>query len=142
MPLKLLTLSLLLLGLLTAFFLYRKKFQYQSYCAEPVLANLKQGKTYGFPEKVVVKPWDGRHNVYAVFMLANDVKPNKSLIVSLPSAGNYCGGIERVETGFEGVEAKPGYYLVKASLKTRTSTLLITRGFLQQLKDPRNWNLV
>jgi hypothetical protein len=132
----------MLLVLFTSFVVYRKKFQYQSYCPEPVLANFKAGKIYGHPNKVVVQPWNGRHNVYAIFMLPNEIKRGKTLIVNIPGGGTYCGAMERVGTSFEGVEAEPGHYLVKASLRTRTSTLLIARGFLKQLKDPRNWNLV
>lgn len=127
---------------LTGFLIYRKKFQYRSYCPEPVLANYKAGKTYGHPYKVVIKPWHGRHNVYAVFMLPNTVNPRKALIVNIPGVGSYCGASQRLGTSFEGVEAEPGYYFVKASLRTRTTTLLIARGFLKYLKDPRNWSLV
>lgn len=137
-PLAIFVLVLFLAG----FAIYRKKFQYQSYCPEPVLVNYKAGKTYGHPAKVVVKPWNGRHNVYAVFMLPNTVKSRKSLIINIPGVGTYCGASERVGTSFEGVEAKPGYYLVKASLQTRTTTLLIARGYLNYLRDPQNWNLV
>jgi hypothetical protein len=75
-------------------------------------------------------------------MLPDEVKSRKNLVVTIPKAGTFCGEMERVGTSFEGVEAQPGYYLVKASLKTRTSTLLIARGFLNQLKDSRNWHLV
>jgi hypothetical protein len=139
--LRFLTLSAIVLSLLTSFILYRK-FNNQAYCPDPVLANFKAGKTYNSPSKVVVKPWKGEHNVYAVFMLPSQVQSRKYLLVNIPESGTYCGGTERVGTDFEGVQAKPGYYLVKASLKTRTSSLLIARGFLTQLKDPRNWNLV
>lgn len=139
--LRFLTLSAIVLSLLTGFILYRK-FNNQAYCPDPVLANFKAGKTYNPPSKVVVKPWRGEHNVYAVFMLPIEVQSRKYLLVNIPEAGSYCGGTERVGTNFEGIQAKPGYYLVKASLKTRTSSLLIARGFLTQLKDPRNWNLV
>jgi hypothetical protein len=141
--LRYLTLSaIILLVSFTGFALYRKKIKNQSSCPEAVLANFRKGKTYGTPYKVVVKPWKGQHNVYAVFMLPNEEKPRKNLVVSLPGSGTYCGQTERVGTHFEGIEAQPGHYLVKASLKTRTSTVLIARGFLKQLKDPRNWNLV
>lgn len=131
-----------LLVLLAGFVIYRKKFQYQSYCPAPVLEHYKAGRTYGHPYKVVIQPWNGRHNVYAVFMLPNTVRSRKSLIIDIPGVGTYCGASERVGTSFAGVEAKPGYYLVKASLQTRTTTLLITRGLLNYLKDPKNWNLV
>jgi hypothetical protein len=123
-------------------FAFYKKFNDQSSCPEPVLANFKAGKTYGLPYQVIVQPWNGRHNVYAIFMLPVEQKSGKTLLVSIKGSGTYCGKAWRVGTEYEGIQAKPGYYLIKAGLKTRTSSLLIARGFIKQLKDPRNWNLV
>jgi hypothetical protein len=142
MPVKLLTLSAVLLILVTGFVIYRKKFQYQSYCAQPVLNNLNQGKTFGIPQKVVVQPWSGRHNVYAIFMIPVEERARKHLVVTIPKAGTFCGETQKVGTEYDGIQAKPGYYLLKANLRTRTTSLLITKGFLNQLKDIRNWHIV
>jgi hypothetical protein len=123
-------------------FAFYRKFNDQSSCPEPVLANFQAGKTYGPPYQVIVKPWNGRHNVYAIFMLPVEQKAGKNLIVSIKGGRTYCGRAWRVGTEYEGIQAKPGYYLIKAGLRTRTSSLLIARGFRKQLKNPRNWNLV
>ena len=135
------TLVAIILVSFIGFSLY-KKFNDQSGCPEPVLANFKAGKTYSHPYQVIVRPWNGRHNVYAVFMVPVEQKAGKNLIVTIKGAGTYCGKAWRVGTEHEGIQAKPGYYLMKANLRTRTSSLLIARGFIKQLKDPRNWNLV
>ncbi|NEQ20474.1 MAG: hypothetical protein F6K28_14765 [Microcoleus sp. SIO2G3] len=135
------TLVALVLVSFIGFTLY-KKFSNQSGCPEPVLANFKAGQTYGPPYKVIVQPWNGRHNVYAIFMVPVEQKSGKNLIVTLKGGRTYCGRAWRVGTEYEGIQAKPGYYLMKAALKTRTSSLLIAQGFIKQLKDPRNWNLV
>lgn len=142
MPVKLLALSTVLLILVTGFIIYRKKIRNQSYCAQPILDNLKQGKTFGIPQKVVVEPWNGRHNVYAIFMLPVEERARKNLVVAIPKAGTFCGSTQKLGTEFDGIQAKPGYYLVKATLRTRTTSVLIAKGFFNQLKDLRNWHIV
>lgn len=123
-------------------FLVKNKLYNRSKCPEAVLCRLDEVLTQLTPCQVVIKPWNGRHNVYGIFMLPLEDKSVKRLVVHIQGAGTYCGGAERVGTSFEGIQAKPGYYLVKACLRTRTSTLLIVRGFGEQLKDVRNWRLI
>lgn len=131
--------------LLRVFFFFkniRKELYYRSTCPEEVLARLDEALISLTPCRVVIEPWKGRHNVYAIFMLPIEDKSQKWLVVHIQEGETYCGGIERVGTGFEGLQAKPGYQLVKACLRTRTSTRLIVRGFGEQLKDPQNWRLI
>lgn len=123
-------------------FLFRNKLHIYSDCPEYILSQLNEVLTQVTPSQIVIKPWNGRHNVYAIFMLPIDDKSVKRLVVHIEGAGTYCGGAERVGTSFEGIDAQPGYYLVKAYLRTRTSTWLIVRGFGEQLNDPRNWRLI
>lgn len=145
MKVKILAASLLLFSCiaLSQFVFYKLdiKLTKLSKCPEEVLSRLDEVKTQ-VPDKIVMKPWNGRHNVYGIFMLPIEDNSSKRLVISIPGAGNYCGGTHNVGTSFEGIQAKPGYYLVKACLRTRTSTLLIVRGFGEQLKDVRNWRLI
>jgi hypothetical protein len=75
-------------------------------------------------------------------MLPIEDRTAKLLVLSIPGAGTFCGGAHDVGTNFEGIKAKPGYYLIKTNLRTRISIWLITRGFTNQLKDSRNWQLI
>lgn len=143
MDIKVLTVSafLFVMVLFPSYVFYRKVTN-KSVCSDSVITDFKNGKTHGTPYRVVIQPWNGRHNVYAVFMLPKGVKPRGSLLVKIPNVGMYCGRTQRLGSSYEGIQAKPGYYLMKANLKTRTSALLIARGYLNQLKDPNNWNLI
>lgn len=118
---------------------------YRSKCPEEVLARLNENKTGIPPDKIVVTPWRGRHHVHGIFMLPVEDKSSKMLVVSISGAGTFCGGVhnfQNVGTSFEGIQAKPGHYLLKANFRTRTSTWLIVRGFANQLNDSRNWRLI
>jgi hypothetical protein len=114
----------------------------KSSCPEEIFPNLNVRKTQATPYKLIIKPWEGRHNVHGIFMLPMEDRTGKLLFLNIPGAGTFCGGAHDVGTYFEGIEAKPGYYFVKTNLRTRTSIWLITKGFSEQLQDSRNWQLI
>jgi hypothetical protein len=144
MKLGFLRFSLILISIalsqLTTYTLDRKITK-RSKCPEKILASSNEVKTQAVPYKIVFKPWNGRHNVHGIFMLPVEDKSAKILVVRIPGAGTFCGGAHNVGTSFEGIQAKPGYYLIKTNFRTRTSIWLIARGFPIQLKDSRNWIL-
>jgi hypothetical protein len=110
-----------------------------------ILDNLNKAKSPEYPYKIFLKPWHGRHHVHGIFMLPiADKSSPKMLVISIPGAGTFCGGAYNYSVGnsFEGIQSKPGYYLLKANFRTRTYMWLIARGFANQLKDPRNWRLI
>lgn len=113
-----------------------------SKCPEEILARLDERELQNPPSKIVIKPWRGRHNVHGIFMLPVEDKSSKMLVLHVPGSGTYCGGSQDVGTSFEGVEAQPGYYLLRGNFRTRTATWLIARGFVNQLKDSHNWRLI
>jgi hypothetical protein len=94
-----------------------------------------------YPTKVVVQPWQGQHQVYGIFAIPLERVSSRRVMISIPGAGTYCGGITRVGSNVEGMQAPPKHYLVKANLRTRTAASLVTRGYLNQLQEPRNWEL-
>lgn len=114
----------------------------KSSCPPEIVAHLNSEKTQISPYQLTIKPWEGRHNVYSFFMLPMEDNTAKILVLSIPGLGNFCGEAHNVGTNFEGIQAKPGYYLVKTNLRTRTAIWLITRGFGNQLNDSSNWQLV
>jgi len=95
------------------------------------------------PEKVIVKPWKGRHHVYGIFVLPNEYKASDFFMVSVEGASSYCGGQPVAVAGkkFQGVRVKPGERILVGYFRTRTASWLIAQGKIEQLKQPRNWVL-
>lgn len=99
-------------------------------------------KYYTHPEKIVVKPWRGQHNVFAIFMIPGGHLNDKLFTLNIPGENTFCGVLAfggTVEA--EGVRAKPGYYLMKALLNTRTALWVISQGKSDELKQPMNWKV-
>lgn len=94
------------------------------------------------PYKVIVKPWWGRHHVYAIFVLPAQSKASNLLMVTIQGSGTYCGRAFNAGNVYHGVYAKPGERILVGRLRTRTAVWLIVRGFIDQLKQPRNWTLI
>jgi hypothetical protein len=93
------------------------------------------------PAKVLVRPWDGRHQVYGVFVLPAGYHANEFFQVSLKDTGSYCGGVSLITTSDYGVSVQPGERIALGLLRTRTSMWLIAQGKRDQLKQPGNWVL-
>jgi hypothetical protein len=120
----------------------RNKIYNRSKCPAHILSRLNEVHTYINPCQVVIQPWKGRHNVYGVFMVPVEDQAGKILVIQIKGVGTYCGATERVGTSFAEIRAKPGHYLIKAHLRTRTSTTLIVEGYGKQLNDLQNWKLI
>jgi hypothetical protein len=99
-------------------------------------------KYYVQPEKVFVKPWKGQHHVFGIFMLPGGYVNDKLFKVTVPGEGTFCGVLAYGgTTQIEGVEAKPGYYLMKGLLNTRTALWIISQGKRDELKQKANWRV-
>lgn len=147
MRLKFLGISLVFISIaLSQLAIYKldKKLTKRSKCPEEILARLNAVNTQVHPDKIVLKPWKGRHHAHAVFILPSEDKSSKMLVVHIPGAGTFCGGRNNYDIGtqFEGIQAKPGYYLIKTNFRTRTAIWLMARGFATQLQDSQNWRLM
>jgi len=102
----------------------------------------KVEKYYVHPSKVVVEPWRGQHHVYGIFQIPGGHLNDKLLKVEIPGSKTYCGILAYGGTAsIDGVNAKPGHYLMKGMLNTRFALQLILQGKEEQLKQPQNWNL-
>ncbi len=102
----------------------------------------KAEKYYIHPEKIVVKPWKGQHNVYGIFQIPGGYLNDKMLKIEIPGSKTYCGILSYGGTvAVDGVRAKPGHYLMKGMLNTRFAMKLILEGKKDELKQPQNWNL-
>jgi len=137
-----LTVILATLALQSGFSLPRKP-SAVSRCPQEALVvkNTNNGRIH--PQKVVVRPWKGRHQVYGVFVLPNEYQANNAVVVNIEGISTYCGGkpIPKVKDEFQGVYAQPGERIVVAYFRTRTASWLIAQGRMEELKQPRNWLL-
>jgi len=99
-------------------------------------------KYYINPQKVVVEPWYGEHHVYAIFIIPRGYLNDHLFKVSIKDSGTYCGILDFAGTTVtEGVEVKPGNYLMKALFPTRVAFWLILQGKGVHLKQSSNWVL-
>lgn len=96
-----------------------------------------------YPEKVVVRPWRGRHQVYAIFILPDDYETENAVVVRIEGEMIYCASKPSRVKGdeFQGVYAKPGEDIFVARFRTRTASWLIAQGKVEALKQPHNWSL-
>ncbi|MEA5506496.1 hypothetical protein VB735_26005 [Halotia wernerae UHCC 0503] len=100
------------------------------------------GKYYSTPEKIVIKPWFGRHRVYGIFMIPNGYRSDHFVTLTIPGEKTYCGELMNAGNNFiEGIYAQPGYYLIKGQFNTRIAVWLIAQGKRNQLQQPSNWRL-
>lgn len=98
-------------------------------------------KYYTHPEKLVVQPWRGPHNVYAIFAIPNGYRSDGLFTVSIPGTELYCGQFFNRGKVFTGVEQPKYYTIIKGQLNTRIALKLIAQGKLNQLKQAQNWQL-
>ncbi|MFN6567818.1 hypothetical protein [Dendronalium sp. ChiSLP03b] len=101
----------------------------------------KEGKYYSYPEKIVVEPWRGRHQVYGIFMIPDGYRSDHFVTLKIPGERTYCGLLLSVSSFNEGIHAKPGYYLLRGYFNTRVAIELILKGKGDQLEQPSNWRL-
>lgn len=101
----------------------------------------KAEKYYSSPEKIVVEPWRGRHNVYGIFMIPDGYRSDHFVTLKIPGEKTHCGLLLGVNSFNEGIHVKPGYYLLRGYFNTRVAVELILKGKGDQLKQPLNWRL-
>lgn len=105
-------------------------------CPDWVLAQTQSATNIIYPEKIVIKPWHGRHNVFATFKIPEGYTPSPAFMVTLKDSKPYCGAIR-----WEAPSGETGDHLVFGPFRTRTTLWLISRGQLDQLEQPSNWRL-
>jgi hypothetical protein len=111
-------------------------------CREWGFFSSKSEKYYTHPEKIVLKPWKGQHNVYGIFMIPDKYRNDILFTVTIDKTEIHCGVMGYADTKFiTGINAKPGYYLIKGLLNTRVALRLILQGKKDQLKQPQNWKM-
>ncbi len=103
-------------------------------CPDWVLTETENSANFVHPDKVVVEPWQGRHNVFATFKVPDGYQPIPFVVVTFKDSNPYCGNVVMRPTG-------NGNHQVFGLFRTRTTLLLMSRGKLDQLEQPSNWKL-
>ncbi|MEA5514467.1 hypothetical protein [Nodularia sp. UHCC 0506] len=100
-----------------------------------------QNEQYTHPQKLVVQPWLGPHNVYAIFLIPSGHSTDGLFTVTIPGTPTRCGRIQDIGKVLSGVD-EPKYYTInRGYLNTRIALQLIAQGKLNQLKELDNWRL-
>lgn len=138
---KRLGLILLILICLPVGFLIFQKLQTRrpsvvSGCPDWAIAQFHSATDIIHPEKVVIKPWQGRHNVFATFKIPDGYQPSSVFVVLLDDSNLYCG---RIQSKSPSGEISKNH--VFGPFRTRTTLLLMSRGQIDQLERPINWKL-
>lgn len=80
--------------------------------------------------------------MFGIFMIPGGYLNDKLFKVTIPGEGTFCGILAYGgTTKIEGIEAKPGYYLMKGLLNTRTALWIISQGKKDELKQRENWQV-
>src|SRR5262245_30364560 len=121
-----------------------------------VLANIPSSTDCGAPERfsskpyqiaasrIEIQPWWGPHHVYGTFIVPEQYKRDRLFIAKLMIQSYQ---VEFVNTTPEGEEVesekvKPGYYIKKLYLPTRTALWFLLTGRFGDLKMTCHWWLV
>jgi len=133
-------LILLVLICLPISFLAIKKLQSRrpsiaSSCPDGILSQAQSSTDYIHPEKVVVEPWQGRHNVFATFKIPNGYQPSSVFVVTLKGSHPYCGTVVP-QSNSQGDRQAVGKF------RTRTTLWLMSKGQMDELEQPSNWKLM
>ena len=97
------------------------------------------------PTKVVVEPWQGRHQVYGIFMVHNryrDVRRYSAIISIQGFDGEFTPGRSPENEYPEDVVAEPGHYVKRGYVPTRVALWFLFTGQFGDLRAPCNWALV
>jgi hypothetical protein len=99
-------------------------------------------KTSIHPIKVVVEPFDGQHQVYAIFRLDQAKSPpSLPVVLTVIHAGKYCESTNYLGQNFAEIAVPNQYYLSQHYIRTRTALWLTVQGLLGELRKPSNWIL-
>jgi hypothetical protein len=93
------------------------------------------------PKAVVALPWEGRHQVFGIFQLPEQLA-SSTVLLKVQDVGVYCDAVVNSGKSVRAVEAPPGYFLMIDNIRTRTAFRLIVQGKFNNLRNPLNWSMV
>ena len=94
--------------------------------------------------QVVVRPWQGQHNVYGIFMIPERYKHDRLYATTLKiqgfTASLFAGSAEGEDR--DNIVVEQGHYLKRAYVPTRTALWFLLTGRFGDLRAPCHWWLV
>jgi hypothetical protein len=115
--------------------------QVRNYCPPTILDQARSTPIIIHPRQVVVKPWKGRHHVYAVFVIPGGYRADQFVTIALKNGETYCGFVVSADERASGQPLNSGEYAMLGLFRTRTTIELLTQGKKAQLETPANWTL-
>lgn len=113
-----------------------------SHCLGEVSSDSNKYKAH--PVKVVFRPWLGRHQVFGIFMVPLNYRSGRNYSGTI-SVGSFSDAFipdtQPVVQQVDDVVAKPGYYVVRGYIPTRTALWFLFTGQVGDLRSPCNWTL-
>ncbi|QLE58274.1 hypothetical protein [Nostoc sp. TCL26-01] len=102
----------------------------------------KRVKYYTSPQKIVIQPWLGQHQVYAIFQIPQGYDHDALFRLSVPGESDHCGGVFPLQPDVTmRIKSQSGHYLLQGYVNTRIALSLIAQGKFQQLNKPENWQV-
>jgi hypothetical protein len=110
-------------------------------CQEARFYPSEAQKYYTHPEKLVIRPWRGPHNVYAIFAIPPGYRTDDAFTLSIPGTRTYCGNFRNRGIIKLGDNQPQHHIIIQGFLNTRVALKLIAQGKLNELRDPEHWSL-
>ncbi len=101
----------------------------------------QEAQSYTHPDTLVVRPWRGPHNVYALFLIPSEYRSEGLFTVTIPGDRTYCGRFKDIGKVSSGSDEERKYTMIRGFLNTRIALKLIAEGHLDELREPDNWRL-
>ncbi|MBD2327258.1 hypothetical protein [Alkalinema sp. FACHB-956] len=114
----------------------------ESACDAEALLTSRQPLVEIHPETIIMKPWQGKHQVYGIFMLPKAVQSREPAILKVKHIGVYCDVVNRSGFKREGVIAKRNHFLMVDHIHTRTAFWFLLLGKADLIQNPDNWTLI
>lgn len=124
------------LGLLAAKKIQARTPGVVSGCPDWILEQTENPANVIHPEKIVVEPWQGRHNVFATFKVPDGYETSDIVVVNVKGSHPYCGIVMPYAPSGMAMDQR-----VFGWFRTRTALWLFTKGQLSQLEQAENWKL-
>ncbi len=102
---------------------------------------LDNGQKQFYPMKLVVEPWRGEHNVYAIFALPLEYRRNRRQVKMMVKGTGTEWEVTIANPSLYDLTTPDGYFLVIGFFRTRVALWRFVTGTFDQLQQPCNWVL-
>jgi hypothetical protein len=91
--------------------------------------------------RVYVHPFQGRHQVFGVFVVPKTLHKGAHALLQVKHAGVYCDVITRYGPAYEDITAPDDRFVMIDHIRTRSAIQLWLQGKLDDLNNPNDWTL-